>query len=268
MIRALYTAASGMAAQQNNIDVISNNISNVETPGFKKSNTLFKDTLYDAMDINRPEPVNLQVGNGVKVGSLDKSFTQGNIHETNNPMDIAIQGAGFFKLQSGDGIIRYTRDGSFKIAPQFTPNGIVQRLVTAEGYYVVDRYTGQPLEFNLPYQANPNDVVISQEGFVFINDPNGNAIPIGGIDVVQFANPNALEDVGGNMYALPPQGTELTGEEMQSTSILKQGYLEGSNVQLFEEMTDLIMAQRAYQLNSRVLQSADEIERLANNVRD
>jgi len=242
MIRALYSSASAMAAQQQNLDIISNNIANINTVAYKKTRPAFQDALYSAIDARRVrEPVNLQMGNGVKVAATQRNFSRGNLQETGRPLDFAIDGEGFFVLLRPDGTLCYTRDGSFQISAEQVGGVVVSRLVTPRGEYVLD-VNGQPMEVY-----------------------NGQEVPLENFNIAVFANPEGLEAIGHNRFV----ATEASGQADYGYRVtIRQGFLELSNVDLAEEMTQLILAQRAYQLSSRVLQSADDMERLANNLRE
>jgi flagellar basal-body rod protein FlgG len=242
MIRALYSSATGMVTQQHNIDIISSNVANMNTTGYKKVRATFQDTLYSTIEERKThEPVNLQVGSGIRLSATQPSFKQGGLQETSHPLDFAIDGPGFFRVRDQQGHIRYTRDGSFKISTEQVGEPRVSYLVTADGEYVLD------LEGN----------AIELEG--------DGTIPINLISIVTFANPEGLEAIGSNSFA----ETAASGPARDwGAGVVKQGFLEASNVELAQEMTRLILAQRAYQLSSRVLQSADEMERMANNLRE
>lgn len=273
MIRAFYNSVAGMAAQQKSIDMISNNIANINTVGYKKERASFKDTMYTAME-RRPQPTNLQVGSGVRVGATQRYFHQGVPESTGGSLDVAIHGPGFFKVEGGNGNIRYTRNGNFKLSSEIDEQGAVFRLVTSSGYYVLDAETQEPISFRPYYPQygitfSQEDVLISEDGTVSIQDQYHNAYSVGRISLVSFSNPEGLESTGDNMYRMPVEDGSITGvETLDGESELMQGYLERSNVEMAKEMTELIMAQRAYQLSSRVLQSADEMERLANDLRN
>lgn len=242
MIRALYSSAAGMVTQQHNIDIISGNIANMNTTGYKKVRAAFQDTLYSTMEERKTqEPVNLQVGSGIRLSATQPSFKQGALQETAHPLDFAIDGPGFFRVRDQQGHIRYTRDGSFKISNEQVGEQRVSYLVTADGDYVLD--------------LEGNTIELEGDG----------TIPVNPIDIVTFANPEGLEAIGSNKFA----ETAASGPaESWGAGVVKQGFLEASNVELAQEMTRLILAQRAYQLGSRVLQSADEMERIANNLRE
>ncbi len=272
MIRAFYSSASGMLAQQTNIDTISNNIANINTVGYKKGKASFKDAMYTAIE-RRPQPVNLRLGNGTRVGAVQKYFHQGITQSTGGSLDIAIQGPGFFKVDGGNENILYTRDGNFKLSSEIDGQGAIFRLVTSQGHYVLDADTGQPISFRPYYPQygmtfSQDNIHISEDGVVSLQDDEGNAYGMGRIAIVSFVNPQGLESMGDNMYRMPIDDGSITGPEVGDTgSKLMQGFLERSNVDILDEVTDLIMAQRAYQMSSRVLQTADEMERLANDLR-
>lgn len=262
-----------MVAQQKSIDMISNNIANINTIGYKKEKASFKDNLYTVME-RRPRDVNLQVGSGSRVGATQRYFHQGAPESTGRSLDVAIYGPGFIKAQGrGDDVV-YTRDGSLQLSSETDQLGSVFRLTTSSGYYVLDEQTGNPISFR-PYYPQQNitfsqeNVLISEEGDVSILDEYQNAYQIGKISVVSFANPEGLESIGDNIYKAPEINDSIAGEEIADyESKLMQGYIERSNVDLGKEMIELIMSQRAYQLSARVLQSADEMERLANDLRN
>jgi flagellar basal-body rod protein FlgG len=259
MIRSLYTATSGMRVQQHKIDSIGNNIANTSTVGYKRSRPDFKETLYDLMEV-RPgdNQQNLLVGNGVRVGSIQTYFTQGSLQSTNVSLDIALDGPGFFAIGTPDGEYFYTRDGNFKLS--YLPGGQA-RLDNREGYPVLDQY-GQPLLFD--GDTREEDLVISQDGSIYLQDQSGGSYYQGRLGVYNFPDTNGLQPIR-NSYFI---ATEQSGDPIiaEDTRVV-QGYLEHSNVDMSQEMTDLIIAQRAYQLNSRVLQTADDMEKQANSLR-
>ncbi len=261
MMRALHTAASGMQAQEANVSTISNNIANVNTIGFKKGRTEFDDLAYETIQ----EPganssstsqynVGVQVGSGAKVSAIRKEFTVGSPQITNNPFDFMINGEGFFGVQMPNGELRYTRDGSFNVDGTGT-------LVNKQGYKVFPTLTFPP---------NVASVSVSEDGKVdaFIK---GQVEPsnIGQIPVFVFINPVGLKSMGGNLYQVtvasgaPTQG--IAGEG--NAGNLMQGTLETSNVSPMTEMTDLIRAQRAYEMNSKVMGVADQMMQTINNIR-
>ena len=263
MMRALYTASSGLAAQQFNLDTIANNLANVNTTGFKKNRVEFSDLLYEtlqrgaAKDIDG-KPVNIQVGHGVKFSSTSKIFTVGNMSETTNALDIALDGDGFFKVIDANGKPAYTRDGAMKLSV----NGNVTNLVTSEGYI----YQGPNGSIKLPVEAK--DVIINSNGIISYKDAAGANIEIGKIGIFRFANPPGLENIGQNLL----RETVVSGKAADSANNgsggnVLQGFLEMSNVQVVEEMVKMIQAQRAYEINSKSIQTADEMLQTANNMR-
>src|SRR5690554_2303776 len=261
MIRALWTASSGMNAQQLNIDMVSNNLANVNTVGFKKSRLEFQDLLYQtirgagavtAQGSMIPTP--LQVGHGVKSVASNKIFTQGDTTQTGNALDLLIEGDGFFQIEMPDGSIAYTRSGSFKIDGE-------GRVVTADGYLL------QP-ELIIPEDAT--SITIGNDGTVSITFV-GEDYPeeIGQIELVRFVNPEGLTSMGKNLYrATPASGEAQYGiPGLDGLGEISQGYLEMSNVKVVEEMVNMIVAQRAYEVNSKAIQASDEMLQTANNLR-
>lgn len=260
MMRALYTASTGMYAQQLNVDTIAHNMSNVNTTGFKKQRVEFQDLLYQTIkrpaaneDIN--QPVGMQVGLGVKPAAITTLFSQGNLQATDNPLDVAIVGPGFFKVEvPGRDEPLYTRNGAFKLDAE-------GNLVTSDGYKILGV---EPLE------PGAYDIVIEKNGMVTYMLP-GSQEPIeaGQIEIAKFVNPAGLQKIGSNLFA----STVNSGEpedwdpEEDNTIYLEAGYLEMSNVQIVEEMVNLITAQRAYEINSKVIQSSDEMLQTASNLR-
>ncbi len=261
MIRSLYTAATGMEAQQLNIDVIANNLANVTTTGFKRSRVDFQDLLYQTIRTAGAAqaqgvqiPTGVQVGLGTRVASVQKLFTQGDFQMTGNKLDLLIEGNGFFQVMLPSGNLAYTRDGSFKIDGQ-------GRLVTSDGYPV------QP-EITIP--AGAKEISIGEDGTVSATLA-GQTAPqeLGQIQLVGFTNPAGLESIGRNLFVQ----TEASGEPVPGTpgqdglGTLAQGYIEMSNVKVVEEMVNMIIAQRAYEVNSKSIQAADEMLNIANNIR-
>lgn len=265
MMRALWTAASGMHAQQMTVDVISNNLANVNTTAYKKQRLEFKDLLYETMDRARvlPEggrPVSLQVGHGVMPAATVRDFEKGSPEQTGNPLDFYIDGDAFFMVQGPSGEINYTRDGSFKISM----SDMGKMLTTSDGYAVLDE-AGAPIiiDFEL------SDLVVSQNGEISYMDENGATVPTGQfIGLVYFENRNGLEAVGRNLYeATQAAGEPVPAMDSMQQSIIMQNFLEASNVKTVEEMVKLIVAQRAYELSSKAIQSSDEMLGIANNLR-
>lgn len=265
MMRALWTAASGMIAQQTNVDVISNNLANVNTTGYKKERAEFKDLLYETMDRARvmttgSKPVNLQVGHGTTAVATVKDFETGSPEETGNALDFFIDGEGFFMVQGPTGEINYTRDGSFKLS--ITDDG--KMLTTSDGYQVLDE-TGSPITIDVDLSK----LQVSQKGELGYLDDDGATVLTGqSLGLTYFENRNGMESIGSNLYkATQAAGTPVLAADSTQTSILNQNFLESSNVKTVEEMVKLIVAQRAYELNSKAIQSSDEMLSLANGLK-
>ncbi len=262
MIRALFTAATGMIAQQLNLDTIAHNLANVNTTGFKKSRVNFQDLIYETIKPAGTEtaagqqiPEGIQVGHGVRPASIAKLFTPGNYIQTGNPLDVVIEGNGFFEVTLPDGTLGYTRDGSFKR----DANG---QLVTADGYQVSPGIT-------IP--ADATSVSIGSDGIVSATVV-GNSTPqnLGTLQLVRFANPAGLDaSLGRNILReTAASGAPTTGQPgLDGLGTLESGFLENSNVQVVEEILNLIIAQRAYEASSKVIQTSDEMLQTANNVR-
>ncbi len=260
MIRALWTASSGMNSQQTNIDVISNNLANVNTVGFKKSRAQFQDLLYQTLrapgtvSSQGMTPAGMQVGHGARMISTSKSYTQGDMVQTGNALDLMIEGDGFFQVLLSDGTIGYTRDGNFKLDGE-------GRIVNNDGYLL------QP-EIWIP--ENATDVIIGSDGTVSIKIAGEDGPQeLGRIETVRFLNPEGLINMGKNI--LKP--SYASGEAQYGTpgldgfGSITQGFLEMSNVKVVEEMVNMIVAQRAYEINSKAIQAADEMLQTANNLR-
>ncbi len=264
MLRSLYTAASGMTAQQFNIDTISHNLANVNTTGFKKVRPEFQDLLY--LTINRPvapergaggSPVGLSLGLGVRAAGSQAIFEQGNLQPTSNPLDLALSGPGFFVVKDPNEQLLYTRDGSFKLDAK-------GNLVTTDGYYV----QGDGGNITIPPTAT--EISVARDGTISYLAP-GETKPgsAGKLRIVQFANPAGLDRLGRNLYrATAASGEAQAVDKTTGRSVtVEQGFLESSNVQVVEEMVNLITAQRAYELNSKAIQASDEMLSIANNLR-
>jgi len=261
MIRALYSAASGMAAQQTNVDNIANNLANANTTGFKSRRAQFQDLVYQsvvqpgtAAGQQTVIPAGLQLGLGTRTASNEVIFTQGNMTETDNPLDLVIQGRGFFQVQLPNGQLAYTRCGSF----QLDRDG---NLVTSDGNMVVPQIT-------IPAQAQ--QITVAQDGTVSYTQPNQTAAQQAGqIQLANFANPAGLNNLGGNLLTPTDASGDAQlgvpgGQEGQGTIL--QGYVEQSNVSVVEEFINLIVAQRAYEANSKVVQAADQMYQDVNNL--
>ncbi len=265
MMRALWTASTGMIAQQFNVDVISNNLANVNTTSYKKVKAEFKDLLYStlnraAVQDGEGNPVNLQVGHGTRVIATVKDFSTGPLERTDNPLDFAINGPGFFKVLGPRGQVAYTRDGSFKLS--VGDEGIM--LVTSEGYPVLDENDSEII-----FDFDISRMVVSPEGEISYLDETNTPVYTGiRIGLVRFANRQGLESVGENLYmATAVSGMPMNDYDFEDRSVLMHKFLESSNVQVVEEMVRLIAAQRAYEVNSKAIQSADEMLGMANNLR-
>ena len=255
MMRSLWTAASGMETQQFNIDTISNNLSNVNTTGFKKMRPEFEDLIYQtqlmagtpATEITEV-PTGIQVGHGARVSATQKMFTQGSLQSTENKTDLALEGEGFFKVQLYDGTDAYTRDGSWKIDSN-------RQMVTSNGYLM-----NPPITFPEDFVAE--SVSISQDGRITCkvqgSDEN---IEVGTMELYRFVNPAGLSSIGGNLYkTTPASGEEIAGQPgMNGMAKTHQGFLEMSNVKVVEEMVNMIVAQRAYETNSKAIQTSDNM---------
>lgn len=261
MFRSLNTAATGMKAQQTNMDVIANNLANVSTTGFKKARAEFEDLLYEnvkepgaATGANSMSPTGVQVGLGAKTGAIQKEFTQGNTQVTNGAFDMEIQGAGFFPVLTPNGQIAYTRDGAFKKGP----DGRLQ-----------DK-NGNHLQPDITIPAEAAGVEISPTGLVQIVT-GINTLPqnVGQIQLVSFVNPAGLRSIGGNLF-VPSPASGLPQQALPGQNGLgqiAQGQLETSNVNIVDEMVNMITAQRAYETNSKVVQAADQMLQSVNNLR-
>ncbi|MGS2742021.1 flagellar basal-body rod protein FlgG [Halomonas sp. LS-001] len=253
MISSLWTGKTGLEAQQTKLDVISNNLANVSTNGFKRSRPVFEDLLYQNMrqpgaqnNIQDRLPSGMQVGTGVRSVATERLHTQGGLEQTENSRDMAINGKGFFQVLMPDGSTAYTRDGSF----QLNENG---QMVSANGY---------PLEPAIFIPPNALTVTIGEDGTVSVTEP-GNALgnEVGQVNLASFINPTGLESIGGNLY----RETGSSGAPNQNIpgqngiGSLFQGFVETSNVSVVEEMVTMIQTQRAYEINSKSISTSDEM---------
>lgn len=269
-MRSLWTAASGMISQQTNVDTISNNLANINTTGYKKETAQFKSLLYQTIQANSTnsdgtdKPVGIQTGLGVRNSAIVSQFTQGSLAQTGNDYDFGIQGNGFFRIQTEDGSIGYTRNGAFGLS--LGNNGFT--LATTEGYPLLDT-TGAPIV--LDADLNTSALEIDESGNLLYPDQDDNLQPMGiQISLAQFNNPAGLEKTADSILKeTAASGTaRLESEDANlKKSVIKKGYLEGSNVQAVNEMVDLIVAQRAYEMNSKTISAADEMLQQANNLR-
>jgi flagellar basal-body rod protein FlgG len=248
---SLYSAATGMEAQQLNLNTIANNLANVNTPGFKRSKIEFQDLLYQKPRASGTDsgggnlvPTGIEVGNGSRVAATSKVFTQGQLTATGEKLDIAIQGDGFFEVQRPDGTVGFTRASSFKLSAQ-------GQVVTVDGLPVLSGFQ--------PIPPGTGNVAISEDGQVTAQGPNGNQTF--SITLARFANPSGLRSLGGNLYEeTAASGTPEVGKPgEQGFGRTVQGYTEASNVNIVEEMVNLIVAQRAYEINSKSIQTSDEM---------
>ncbi len=259
MIRSLMTAATGMEAQQTNIDVIANNLANVNTNAFKGSRANFHDLIYQTLrapgqsaTTGTVVPSGIQVGSGVRLSSVDKMFKEGAIKVTDRPFDLMVQGDGFFRIQKDDGSVAYTRDGHFN-------KDATGRVVNADGFPVVP-------EITLP--QNSTDFHVGLDGTVTVK-VNGETQDVGQIQIATFINPAGLSSVGRNLFSVTrASGDPVVGVPNQSGfGSIAQNQLEASNVNIVEEMVSMISGQRAYEINSKVISTSDQMLQTTNQVR-
>lgn len=258
MINSLWISKTGMQAQQTQLDVISNNMANVSTNGFKRANAVFEDLMYQnlrqvgAADTEQSNlPTGLQVGLGVRTVATARSFSQGSLQQSGNQLDLAINGAGFLQVSMPDGTTGYTRDGSLQVDGQ-------GRLVTASGLAIAGDIT-------IPAEAQT--ITVGKDGVVSVKLP-GNAQPqqVGSIELAGFVNAAGLEPLGGNMYAETQASGNPTNGAPGSGGLgqMMQGYVETSNVNVVQELVTMIQTQRAYEMNSKAIQTSDQmLQRLA-----
>jgi flagellar basal-body rod protein FlgG len=260
MIRALYTAASGMNAQQANIDNVAHNLANVNTAGFKKSHMEFEDLVYQQTKLpgaptsaTGEAPAGLDMGLGTRPVATSRDFSAGNMRQTSGPLDIAVEGDGFLQVALPSGITGYTRSGSLHRDGQ-------GQVVTGEGY---------PLEPQISIPANATAITISKDGIVSAAMPGQSAAQqFGTIELATFQNPGGLKPMGGNLFTVTTaSGEPQTGAPgTDSRGSVAQGYLEDSNVSVVEEMVNMILGQRAYEANSKVIKAADEMLQQVNSL--
>lgn len=261
MVRSLYTAATGMSAQQMNIDNISNNLSNVNTQGFKKGRIIFEDLMYQEIKAAGSltatgimHPTGIQQGLGVNTLAIEKIFSQGNYQYTQVPTDVAIEGDGFFQIELPDGAIGYTRQGAFSTDGD-------GNIVTPQGYYLFP---------NITVPENALELSISEDGVFSVYLPGETEeTELGQIEIARFINPSGLKAIGGNIYTETgvsgaPQ-LAVPGEDGFGTT--RQYFLEMSNVSIVDEMVGMITAQRAYEMNSKAIQTSDEMLQIANGLK-
>jgi len=260
MIRALWTAATGMETQQLNMDVIANNLANVNSSGFKKSRADFQDILYQTAKLpgatsgtGSESPCGVQVGLGSKVAAVQKIFTTGDIHKTDADLDVAIEGQGFFQVTQPTGDLAYTRSGALK-------KDSTGRLTTSEGYVLSP-------EIVIP--TNASTISIGASGVVEVTlDGQNTPSTVGTIELARFSNPAGLKSIGRSLFTeTPATGAPTTGIPGETGfGSLSQGFLEGSNVSIMEEMVNMIAGQRAYEVNSKVIKTADEMMQMTNQL--
>lgn len=253
MIRSLWIAKTGLDAQQTQMDVIANNLANVSTSGFKRSRAVFEDLLYQTLRQPGAQssqqtqlPTGLQIGTGVRTVATERIFTQGNLQQTSNSKDLAIQGEGFFQVLLPDGTTAYTRDGSFQVDSQ-------GQLVTASGFAI------QP---TMTIPADTLSITVGRDGTVSITQPGSTApVQVGALQLATFVNSAGLQSMGENLYAeTAASGTANTNTPgSNGAGLLSQGYVETSNVNVAEELVNMIQTQRAYEINSKAISTSDQM---------
>ena len=253
MIRSLWISKTGLDAQQTQMDVISNNLANVSTTGFKGSRAVFEDLIYQTLRQPGAQssqqtqlPSGLQIGTGVRPIATERIQTQGNLQQTNNTYDMAIQGSGFFQVLMPDGTTTYTRDGSFQVNNQGS-------LVTSSGY---------PVQPTITIPSNAQSVTVATDGTVSVTQP-GSAAPVvvGNIQLATFINPTGLQSLGKNLYSETASSgaATVTTPGTNGTGTVNQGYVETSNVNVVEELVNMIQTQRAYEINSKAITTSDQM---------
>jgi len=253
MIPSLWISKTGLDAQQTQMDVVANNLANVNVNGFKRSRAVFEDMLYltlrqpGAPSSDQTEvPSGLQIGTGVKTVATERIFTQGNLQQTGNATDVAIQGNGFFQIQMPDGSLAYTRDGSFQVDAQ-------GQLVTSSGY---------PIQPAITFPANTQSITIARDGTVsVVQAGSSNPVQLGLLQLATFMNPAGLQSLGENLYAeTASSGTPNANTPgTNGAGVLSQNFVETSNVNVVEEMVNMIQTQRAYEINSKSIETSDQM---------
>lgn len=261
MIRSLWTSATGMQAQELNIDVISNNLANVNTSGFKKSRAEFQDLLYESMrpagaasSADTTVPTGIQLGHGTRPSAVQKMFGQGDFQNTQNELDWAVEGDGFYQIELPNGDTGYSRSGEFKLDAD-------GRIVNPDGF---------PLIPEITVPTDTISISVGLDGTVsVIQAGDGTPTEIGTVQLARFVNPAGLRSLGKNLYSpTNASGDEITGKPGENgIGTLAQGFLEMSNVSVVDEMVNMITAQRAYETNSKVITTADDMLQLANNLK-
>jgi flagellar basal-body rod protein FlgG len=260
-MRAMSIAATGMQAQQTNVEVIANNIANVSTTAFTRRKAEFQDLIYQSSErvgsasseAGTLLPVGTQIGLGVRNSAVNRITLQGSLTDTGNRYDLALEGRGYFGVTLPDGTVSYTRDGSFKLSAE-------GQLVTSEGY---------PIEPAINVPVDAKDVTVNQAGEVIVTQADGQQQNAGRLNLYMFPNEAGLEAIGGNKF-LETEGSGQPNNGLPSDpgfAKIRQGYLEASNVNVVQEITQLIAAQRAYEMNSKVIEATDQMLQTANNVR-
>ena len=259
MDASMWVAKTGLDAQQTRLNVISNNLANVNTTGFKRDRAMFEDLLYQNIrqaggqtSLTTQAPTGLMQGTGTRIIATEKIHAQGNMINTQNALDIAINGEGFFQITQADGTTAYSRDGSFKLSS-------TGQLVTS---------TGQPLAPAIVIPANASSITIGEDGIVSVElFAGGGAQQLGQIQTARFINPPGLTPLGGNLYkeTVASGAPQLLNPGTQAAGTLRQGMLEASNVNVVEEMVNMIETQRAYEINSKAISAADGMLRFLNN---
>ncbi len=261
MLRALHTAALGMSAQQTGVDNIANNLANANTTGYKRSAVVFQDLLYQTVQApgegeaaGSAPPAALQLGHGATAVATVRNFAQGGFQETGNSLDLAINGDGFFQVRRPDGSVAYTRDGTFTLSPEGT-------LVTQ---------TGLAVEPELSVPPDAVEIHVSQDGLVrarMQGEPE--PIELGQLELTRFPNATGLNPLGGNLF----EQTETSGQPLiaspgqDGVGVIRQGFLESANVDVVKEMVSLIEAQRAYEINSKMVTTSEDMLQIANNLK-
>lgn len=260
MLRAIRTAATGMSAQQAGVDNIANNLANANTTGFKRTNIVFQDLLYETVQASGPgeasgtRPATMQMGHGAAAIATVRNFTQGSLIESGNVFDLAVNGDGFLQVQRPDGSIAYTRDGTLTR--------------DAEGNLVTQ--SGLPIEPNVSIPQEAIEVHVSLDGVISVRlQGEADMTQVGQLELARFSNPNGLNAIGGNLY----EQTDASGEPTIGTpgqdglGTIKQGFVESANVDVVQEMVNLIAAQRAYEINSKMITTGEEMLQIANQIK-
>ncbi len=261
MIRSLFTAATGMEAQKLNIDVIANNLANANTVGFKKSRADFQELIYQSLKSpgaasaeGTQVPTGIQVGLGVKPVAVQKMFDQGDFVHTGNNLDIVIEGEGFFQILLPDGTIGYSRSGSFKLDNE-------GRIVNSDGY---------PMEPGITIPADTLSISVSSDGKISVLQPGSiTPVEVGQIELARFINPGGLKPIGKNLFLATDSSGESTtaNPSTEGLGTINQGFIELSNVNVVQEMVNMIISQRAYEINSKAVQASDDMLQIANNLK-